>query len=139
MFYMTQLVGGQLITILKKSQTIKFASIAPYEDNGPLQSHYLALWKKYGYVIDYVYAYDKLSVSPFIYHFNHQQDSSYVGCQLLASFISKGNLDLPPNDGFFEACRELKRQGKLGGIFVWSLMNQKPLVLNMNKNLRLWL
>ncbi|KVI12000.1 2S globulin [Cynara cardunculus var. scolymus] len=114
---------GQLITILKKSQTIKFASIAPYEDNGPVQSHYLALWKKYGHVIDYVnfqfYAYDKLSVSQFIYHFNHQQDSSYAGSQLLASFISKGNLGLPPNDGFFEACRELKRQGKLGGIFVW--------------------
>ncbi|KAJ9548344.1 hypothetical protein OSB04_020887 [Centaurea solstitialis] len=114
---------GQLITILKKSQTIKFASIAPFEDNGPVQSHYLALWKKYGHVIDYVnfqfYAYNKLSVSQFIDHFNQQQSSSYAGSQLLASFISKGNLGLPPDDGFFEACRELKREGKLGGIFVW--------------------
>ncbi|KVH88818.1 Glycoside hydrolase, superfamily [Cynara cardunculus var. scolymus] len=110
------LCEGQLITILKKNQTIKFASIAPYEDNGPVQSHYLALWKKYGHVIDYMnfqfYAYDKLSVSQFIYHFNHQQDLSYARSQLLASFISKGNLGLPPNDGFFKACRELKRQGK---------------------------
>ncbi|KAI3772418.1 hypothetical protein L6452_03604 [Arctium lappa] len=114
---------GQLITILKKRKTIKFASIAPYEDNGPVQSHYLSLWKKYGHVIDYVnfqfYAYDKLSVSQFIDHFNHQRDSSYVGSQLLASFISKGNLGLPPDGGFFEACRELKKKGKLGGIFVW--------------------
>ncbi|XP_024968808.1 chitinase 2-like [Cynara cardunculus var. scolymus] len=114
---------GQLITILKKRRTIKFASIAPYEDDGPVERHYLALWKKYGHVIDYVnfqfYAYDKLSVSQFIHHFNHQQASSYAGSQLLASFISKGNLGLPPNDGFFEACKELKRHGKLGGISVW--------------------
>ncbi|KAI3782387.1 hypothetical protein L2E82_12432 [Cichorium intybus] len=114
---------GRLITILKKRRTIKFASIAPYEDDGPVQSHYLALWRKYGHVIDYVnfqfYAYDKLSVSQFVKHFHHQQASSYGGSQLIASFISKGNLGLPPNKGFFEACAQLKRQGKLGGIFVW--------------------
>nr|GEW75294.1 chitinase 2-like [Tanacetum cinerariifolium] len=34
--------------------------------------------------------------------------SSCSGDQLLASFISKGNKGLPPNDGFFEACKELK-------------------------------
>ena len=44
---------------------------------------------------------------------------NYAGGQLLARFISKGNIGLPPNDGYFEACKELKRQGKLGGIFVW--------------------
>ncbi|XP_071701532.1 chitinase 2-like, partial [Rutidosis leptorrhynchoides] len=114
---------GQLITILKKQKTIKFASIAPYEDDDLVNSHYLTLWKKYGHVIDYVnfqfYAYDKLNVKQFVNHFNHLQSSSYAGSQLLASFISKGNLGLPPNDGFFEACKELKRQGKLGGIFVW--------------------
>jgi len=120
---------GQLITILKKKRVIKFASIAPYEDNGSVESHYLALWKKYGHVIDYVnfqfYAYDKLSVSEFVNHFNHQYASSYAGGQILASFISKGNLGLPPNDGFFEACKELKRRGKLGGIFVWSADESK--------------
>nr|XP_043618598.1 chitinase 2-like [Erigeron canadensis] len=114
---------GRLITVLKKNRVIKFASIAPYEDNGPVQSHYTALWKKYKNVIDYVnfqfYAYDKLSVSQFVSHFNHQQASSYAGGQLLASFITKGNLGLRPEDGFFEACKQLKRQGKLGGIFVW--------------------
>ncbi|CAH1432388.1 unnamed protein product [Lactuca virosa] len=65
------------------------------------------------------YAYDQISVSQFVKHFHHQQASSYKGRQLLASFISKGNLGLPPNKGFFEACKELKRDGKLGGIFVW--------------------
>jgi len=114
---------GRLITILKKNRTIKFASIAPYEDQGPVERNYLALWRKYGHVIDYVnfqfYAYDKISVSQFVNHFHHQQGSSHGGSQFLASFISKGNLGLPPNKGFFEACKKLKKEGKLGGIFVW--------------------
>nr|GEY02952.1 chitinase 2-like [Tanacetum cinerariifolium] len=101
---------GQLLTTLKKTRTIKFASIAPYEDDELVNSHYLALWKKYGHVIDYVnfqfYAYDKLSVSKFVNHFDHLHSSSYAGGQLLASFISKGITGLPPNDGFFEACKE---------------------------------
>ncbi|KAL4589160.1 hypothetical protein LXL04_002064 [Taraxacum kok-saghyz] len=128
---------GRLITILKKRKVIKFASIAPYEDNGPVQSHYLALWRKYGHVIDYVnfqfYAYDKLSVSQFVSHFNDQQGSSYRGSQLLASFISKGNLGLPANKGFFEACKELKKQGKLGGIFVWCADESKEVGFKYEK------
>ncbi|KAK2980287.1 hypothetical protein RJ640_024991 [Escallonia rubra] len=114
---------GQLITSLKKTGTISFASIAPYEDYGPVQRHYLALWRRYGHVIDYVnfqfYAYDKLSISQYVQHF-HEQASNYGGGQLLASFISGGGYQaLSPDDGFFEACNELKGQGKLGGIFVW--------------------
>ncbi|GJU57001.1 chitinase 2-like protein [Tanacetum coccineum] len=89
---------GQLITTLKKTRTIKFASIAPYEDDELVNSHYLALWKKYGQVIDYVnfqfYAYDKLSVSKFVNHFDHLHSSSYAG-------------------------------GKLGGIFVWCADDSK--------------
>nr|DAD25992.1 TPA_asm: hypothetical protein HUJ06_027460 [Nelumbo nucifera] len=38
---------GQLITILKGNGVISFASIAPF-DNDLVQSHYLALWKRYG-------------------------------------------------------------------------------------------
>ncbi|KAK2980291.1 hypothetical protein RJ640_024995 [Escallonia rubra] len=114
---------GQLLTNLKQSGTISFASIAPYEDDGAVQSHYQALWRKYGHVIDYVnfqfYAYDKLTVSQFVQHFQ-EQASNYGGGQLLASFISGGeNEGLTPNGGFFDACNELKGQGKLGGIFVW--------------------
>ncbi|PPS01385.1 hypothetical protein GOBAR_AA19285 [Gossypium barbadense] len=116
---------GQLITILKKSGTISFASIAPYEE---INSHYLALWRKYGHVIDYVnfqfYAYDKLSVSHFISNFK-KQASNYEGGQLLASFESGGGGGLKPANGFFEACNELKDQGKLGGIFIWCAEESK--------------
>lgn len=111
---------GQLITSLKKSGVISFASIAPYEG---IQSHYLALWRKYGHVIDYVnfqfYAYNKLSVSEFISNFK-EQASKYGGGQVLGSFESgRGGGGLGPGDGFFDACSELKDQGKLGGIFIW--------------------
>ncbi|WRX33998.1 hypothetical protein QQP08_026485 [Theobroma cacao] len=112
---------GQLITSLKRSGTISFASIAPYEDD-TVKSHYLALWRKYGQVIDYVnfqfYAYDKVSVPQFITNFK-MQASNYGGGQLLASFQSDGGGGLRPSDGYFEACNELKDQGKLGGIFIW--------------------
>ncbi|KAK3012634.1 hypothetical protein RJ639_008590 [Escallonia herrerae] len=109
---------GRLVTNLKHSGTISFASIAPYEDDGAVQSHYQALWRKYGHVIDYVnfqfYAYDKLTVSQFVQHFE-EQASNYAEGQLLASFISGGeNEGLTPNGGFFDACNELKGQGKLG-------------------------
>ncbi|XP_063950169.1 chitinase 2 isoform X2 [Daucus carota subsp. sativus] len=113
---------GQLITKLKDDKVISFASIAPFDDGGEVQSHYLALWRKYGHVIDYVnfqfYAYDKLSVPQFLQYYN-QQLHNYEGGQLLASFIIDGNIGLKPDDGFFEACKELKGQGKLGGIYVW--------------------
>ncbi|OMO91382.1 2S globulin [Corchorus olitorius] len=112
---------GELIKSLKNSGTISFASIAPYDDD-TVQSHYLELWRKYGHVIDYVnfqfYAYDKLSVSEFVSKFK-EQASNYGGSQLLASFESGGGGGLNPNDGFFEACKELKEQEKLGGIFIW--------------------
>lgn len=56
---------GQLITHLKKERTISFTLIAPYADD-PVQAHYLALWKKYGHLIDYVnfqfYAYDQIGM-----------------------------------------------------------------------------
>ena len=42
---------GQLIRRLKKSGTISFASIAPF-DHEEIQSHYMALWKKCGHVIE---------------------------------------------------------------------------------------
>ncbi|XP_030471872.1 chitinase 2-like [Syzygium oleosum] len=110
---------GQLVTRLKKSRVISFASIAPYED---IQNHYLALWKKYGSSIDYVnfqfYAYNDIGVSQFQSYYK-QQASNFEGGQVLASFMSKGGGGLHPNEGFFQACEELKNQGKLGGIFIW--------------------
>lgn len=114
---------GRLIKTLKSNGVIKFASIAPFDDE-QVQSHYLALWKSYGNLIDYVnfqfYAYDKgTSVAQFIDYFN-TQSSKYNGGKVLVSFISDGSGGLAPNDGFFTACHTLKSEQKLHGIFVWS-------------------
>jgi hypothetical protein len=114
---------GRLIKTLKTNGVITFASIAPFDDD-QVQSHYLALWKSYGHLIDYVnfqfYAYDKgTSVSQFIDYFN-KQSSNYNGGKVLVSFISDGSGGLSPSDGFFKACQRLKKQQKLHGIFVWS-------------------
>ncbi|XP_020215447.1 chitinase 2 [Cajanus cajan] len=114
---------GRLIKTLKSNGVISFASIAPFDDD-QVQSHYLALWKSYGDIIDYVnfqfYAYDKgTSVDQFIGYFN-QQSSNYKGGKVLVSFISDGSGGLSPNAGFFTACHTLKTHQKLHGIFVWS-------------------
>ncbi|KAG9453752.1 hypothetical protein H6P81_006656 [Aristolochia fimbriata] len=119
---------GQLVTTLKKNGVISFASIAPFDDD-EVQSHYTALWKKYGHVIDYVnfqfYAYDKgTTVSQFLSYFD-AQSSNYEGGKVLASFISDGSGGLSPDNGFFTACGRLKSQGKLHGIFVWSADDSK--------------
>ncbi|KAK8967109.1 hypothetical protein KSP40_PGU000260 [Platanthera guangdongensis] len=103
---------------------ISFASIAPF-DGDQVQKHYFALWNKYGSSIDYVnfqfYAYDSsTTVSQFLGYFENQS-SNYRGGKLLASFSTDSSSDgLSPVKGFFNACRTLKMQGKLSGIFVWS-------------------
>ncbi|XP_057443675.1 chitinase 2-like [Lotus japonicus] len=114
---------GRVIKTLKANGVISFASIAPFDDD-QVQSHYMALWKSYGNLIDYVnfqfYAYDKgTSVDQFIDYFN-KQSANYNGGKVLVSFISDGSGGLSPNDGFFTACHRLKSQQKLDGIFVWS-------------------
>uniref|UniRef100_A0A5B6YLF9 Putative chitinase 2-like n=1 Tax=Davidia involucrata TaxID=16924 RepID=A0A5B6YLF9_DAVIN len=119
---------GRLITTLKKNRVISFASIAPYDDD-QVQTHYLALWKSYGHLIDYVnfqfYAYDKgTTVTQFIKHFE-TQSSNYKGGKVLTSFISDGSGGLSPENGFFTACKRLKSQRKLHGIFVWSADDSK--------------
>ncbi|KAL4570979.1 hypothetical protein LXL04_017728 [Taraxacum kok-saghyz] len=119
---------GKLVTTLKNNGVISLASIAPFEDD-EVQRHYLALWKSYGHVIDYVnfqfYAYDKrTSVSQFIKYFQ-KQSKNYGGGSILASFTTEGHGGLSPKNGFFTACRRLKSQGKLGGIFVWSADDSK--------------
>ncbi|KAM0999622.1 hypothetical protein ACFX15_006111 [Malus domestica] len=127
---------GRLITTLKKNGVISFASIAPFDDD-EVQSHYLALWKSYGHLIDYVnfqfYAYDQsTTVSQFINYFN-TQSSNYNGGQVLASFISDGSGGLSPENGFFKACQRLRSEGKLGGIFVWSADDSKKLGFRYEK------
>ncbi|KAF4354608.1 hypothetical protein F8388_009599 [Cannabis sativa] len=119
---------GRLIKTLKNNNVISFASIAPFDDD-QVQSHYQALWNKYGDLIDYVnfqfYAYDKgTTVSQFIDYFN-TQSSNYHGGKVLTSFISDGSGGLSPENGFFKACDQLKQQGKLHGIFIWSADDSK--------------
>ncbi|KAF5804441.1 putative chitinase [Helianthus annuus] len=127
---------GKLITTLKNNGVISFASIAPYDDDD-IQSHYLALWKSYGHIIDYVnfqfYAYDKgTTVSQFMNYFQ-TQSSNYGGGSILASFISDGSGGLAPQNGFFTACNRLRNQEKLGGIFVWSADDSKALGFRYEK------
>ncbi|THU48032.1 hypothetical protein C4D60_Mb09t21950 [Musa balbisiana] len=120
---------GRLVTKLKQRGVISFASIAPFDDD-EVQRHYLALWKKYGQVIDYVnfqfYAYDAgTTVSQFLSHFD-QQKSNYRGGRILASISTEKNPGgLSPQNGFFRACRTLKKQDKLGGIFIWAADSSK--------------
>ncbi|GFZ20556.1 hypothetical protein Acr_28g0012610 [Actinidia rufa] len=94
---------GKLITTLKQNGVISFASIAPFDDD-QVQSHYLALWRSYGRLIDYVnfqfYAYDQgTTVDQFISYFQ-TQSSNYNGGKVLASFATDGSGGLSPENGF---------------------------------------
>ncbi|KAF7808940.1 chitinase 2-like [Senna tora] len=119
---------GKLIFYLKQNKIISFASIAPYDDS-VVQAHYLALWKKYGHLIDYVnfqfYAYQKgTTKSEFIAHYENQM-SNYEGGKVLVSFSTDGSGGLSPKHGFFEACKTLSHKGNLHGIFIWSADDSK--------------
>ncbi|KAM0943528.1 putative chitinase [Dioscorea sansibarensis] len=114
---------GRLLTTLKTNRLISFASIAPFDDD-QVQSHYQALWRKYGHVIDYVnfqfYAYDAgTTVSQFLGYYE-TQTKNYKGGKILASIATDGSGGLSPRNGFFRACTTLRAQGKLPGIFIWS-------------------
>ncbi|XP_020598450.1 chitinase 2-like [Phalaenopsis equestris] len=115
---------GNLIVTLKNNRVISFASIAPFADED-VEKHYLALWKKYGKHIDYVnfqfYAYDSSTTVPQFLSYFETQRGKYEGGRVLASFgTDSGSGGLKPENGFFGACKSLKREGKLQGIFVWS-------------------
>lgn len=119
---------GKLLFYLKQQRIVSFASIAPYEDDS-VQPYYLALWKKYGHLIDYVnfqfYAYPKgTNVSQFLKYFE-TQNSNYEGGKVLVSFGTDKSGGLSPKNGFFEACSNLRRMNKLNGIFIWSADDSK--------------
>ncbi|KAL0390166.1 UNVERIFIED_CONTAM: Chitinase 1 [Sesamum calycinum] len=119
---------GRLMFHLKENQVVSFISIAPYEDDS-VQPYYLALWRKYGHLIDYVnfqfYAYAKgTTVSQFLEYFD-TQSSNYHGGKVLVSFGTDNSGGLSPKNGFFKACSILRKQGKLHGIFIWSADDSK--------------
>lgn len=119
---------GRLLTVLKQNGVIKFASIAPFDDP-KVQSHYLALWRQYAGLVDYVnfqfYAYDDRTTVPQFLRYFETQSEKYRGGKVLVSYISDGSGGLSPVHGFFSACKSLKLQGKLNGIFVWSADDSK--------------
>ncbi|KAH9326534.1 hypothetical protein KI387_006712, partial [Taxus chinensis] len=121
---------GHLIIQLKQKKLISIASIAPFEDEGSVQTHYQALWNKYGRFIDYInfqfYADDKgTTVDDFLDHYDTQQ-SNYRGGKILVSSATDTSAGgLQPEDGFFDACKDLKERGKLEGIFIWSADDSK--------------
>ncbi|GKV08220.1 hypothetical protein SLEP1_g19885 [Rubroshorea leprosula] len=119
---------GRLLFYLKQNKVVSFASIAPYEADS-VQPYYLALWRRYSHLIDYVnfqfYAYDKgTTISQFLEHFE-EQSSNYRDGKVLVSFGTGDSGGLSPEHGFFRACKRLKHQGKLHGIFIWSADDSK--------------
>lgn len=119
---------GRLLFNLKQQRIVSFASIAPYEDDS-VQPYYLALWRKYGHLIDYVnfqfYAYPKATnISQFMEYFE-TQNSNYRDGKILVSFGTDGSGGLSPQNGFFDACSRLRSKNKLHGIFIWSADDSK--------------
>ncbi|KAG6415440.1 hypothetical protein SASPL_122851 [Salvia splendens] len=119
---------GRLIFYLKQNKIVSFTSIAPYEDDS-VQPYYLALWRKYSHLIDYAnfqfYAYPRsTNVSQFLKYFD-EQSSNYKGGKVQVSFGTDGSGGLSLQNGFFDACSELSKQGKFHGIFIWSADDSK--------------
>ncbi|KAK6234766.1 hypothetical protein SCA6_010103 [Theobroma cacao] len=65
-----------------------------------------------------------LKRNKFLSYFN-TQSSNYIGGKVLVSFQSDVSRGLTPKDGFFTACKMLKSQKRLHGIFVWSADDSK--------------
>jgi hypothetical protein len=122
---------GRLVRALRARGVISFASIAPFA-NPDVQAHYAELWRRYGRDFDYVnfqfYAYPSNTTVPeFLAHYD-EQSALYAGAggggKVLVSFgTDPASGGLRPGKGFFRACRELRRQGRLHGIFVWAADN----------------
>lgn len=120
---------GQLVRALRALGVISFASIAPFA-NPDVQAHYGELWRRYGGEFDYVnfqfYAYaSNTTVAEFLGYYD-EQSRRYAGGggKVLVAFgTDPASNGLGPGKGFFTACRELRRQGRLHGIFVWAADN----------------
>ncbi|OWM89346.1 hypothetical protein CDL15_Pgr024094 [Punica granatum] len=118
-----QCIGQFRTLLLKKDKVISFALIAPY-DSGPAQDLYQALWKKYGHLIDYVnfQFYDSNSMNTIGLGsrssggISTNRPITTTG-EYSCEFSEWGKKSRAPP--FYEARKELKGQGKLGGIFVW--------------------
>ncbi|KAL3530667.1 hypothetical protein ACH5RR_009989 [Cinchona calisaya] len=119
---------GRLLFYLKQNRIVSFTSIAPYEDDD-VQPHYLALWRKYGHLIDFVnfqfYAYSNTTNVPQFLQYFETQSCNYKGGKVLVSLGTDDSGGLSPQNGFFNASSILKSEGKLEGIFIWSADDSK--------------
>ncbi|KAF3613502.1 Chitinase 2 [Capsicum annuum] len=119
---------GRLLYYLKQNNVVSYTSIAPYA-NDSVQAHYLALWRKYGHLIDFVnfqfYAYEKGTTTPQFLQYFETQMYNYKGGKILVSFGTDNSGGLSPRHGFFDACSILRSQGTLHGIFIWSADDSK--------------
>ncbi|EES17343.1 hypothetical protein BDA96_08G175400 [Sorghum bicolor] len=122
---------GRLVRALKATGVISVASMAPFA-NPDVQAHYGELWRRYGRDFDYVnfqfYAYPSNTTVPEFLGYYYEQSGRYAGAggggKVLVSFgTDPASNGLRPGKGFFRACRELRRQGRLHGIFVWAADN----------------
>ncbi|OEL17774.1 Chitinase 1 [Dichanthelium oligosanthes] len=120
---------GQLVRALRALGVISFASIAPFA-NPDVQAHYGELWRRYGPEFDYVnfqfYAYNaNTTVTQFLGYYD-EQSSRYAGGGgkvLLGLGTDPAGGGLRPDKGFFRACRALRSQGRLHGVFAWAADN----------------
>lgn len=119
---------GRLLTELKARHPNIATSIAPFE-HPVVQRYYQPLWRRYAGVIDYVnfqfYGYGANTDVATYVMFYDEQAANYPGSKLLASFKT-GNVTglLSPEQGIAGA-KELQRQGKLPGLFIWSADSSK--------------
>jgi hypothetical protein len=97
------------------------------------------LWRRYGREFVYVnfqfYAYSATPTVPqFLGYYDEQSrlynddagggDCAGDGKMVLVGFgTDPASGGLKPGKGFFRACRALRRQGRLHGVFVWALHN----------------
>ncbi|KAG2630569.1 chitinase 2-like [Panicum virgatum] len=120
---------GRLVRALRALGVISFASIAPFA-NPDVQAHYGELWRRYGGEFEYVnfqfYAYAANTTVPQLLGYYDEQSRRYAGGggEVLLGFgTDPASGGLAPGKGFFRACRALRRQGRLHGVFVWAADN----------------
>ncbi|VAH08103.1 chitinase 1-like [Triticum dicoccoides] len=122
---------GRLLTRLKAAFPNITTSIAPFEDD-TVQRYYRALWSRYSGVIDYVnfqfYGYGANTDVPTYVMFYDRQTGFYPGARVLASLQTGKTTEelglLSPDQGI-AAAKELLRQNKLPGFFIWSADSSK--------------
>ena len=120
-------IGG-LLTQLKKKMPYITTSIAPFEDP-VIQKYYQPLWRKYSGVIDYVnfqfYGYVDNTDVPTYVQFYNKQSANYPSGKVLASYMTGNTTGLISPDLGISAAKELQKQNKLPGLFIWSADSSK--------------